>query len=70
MMNQQWKTEIVPGVVVTSDHDDHVSLWQVIAVDDLFAWIRLHTNRDKHRLNTMNVNTVKSRAYMFLSKGE
>jgi hypothetical protein len=51
-MNPQWKTEIVPGAVVTSDHDDDVNLWQVIAVDENFAWIRLHTHRDKQGVNT------------------
>jgi hypothetical protein len=49
-MNPQWKTEIVPGAVVTSEHDGDVNLWQVIAVDENLAWIRLHTHRSKRPL--------------------
>lgn len=69
-MNPQSKTEIVPGAVVTSEHDGDTNLWQVIAVDENLAWIRLHTHRSKRPLWEITSERICSRAYMFLSKGE
>lgn len=69
-MNPQWKTEIVPGAVVTSEHDGDVNLWYVVAVDEHLAWIRIHTNRSDRVMRDISSNQIRERAYMFLSKGE
>lgn len=57
-MNRLYLSTIVPGAVVTSEHDDDKGVWRVIAVDNTLAWIK-NANDPKDR------GQIRERPYMW-----